>query len=165
MPDRKPAKIGVGSGNRQCQSPRFTKCGLSVSSCQRAETGEDGVLGRLLHPRSRRFAAKHCFVEPDQADASGPVPFAKIFRFSPDPNHLYIRRHPASSRGAFRDRHGRRGGMRWTRAALLTRALLCGRRSRVVLMPRRWHQVCGTQFPRNDGGKKARSPGRARYKP
>src|ERR1700733_8137126 len=30
---------------------------------------------------------------------------------------------PAQYRGAFRDRHERRVGMRWTRAALLTRAL------------------------------------------
>jgi hypothetical protein len=40
----------------------------------------------------------------------------------------------------------------------------CGRRSRVVLMPRRWHQVGESLFA-NDGGKKARSPGRARSKP
>jgi hypothetical protein len=39
-----------------------------------------------------------------------------------------------------------------------------GRRSRVVLMPRRWHQVCGGDSV-GDGGKKARSPGRARRKP
>src|SRR5471032_1494917 len=32
-------------------------------------------------------------------------------------------------------------GMRWTRVALLTRAHPCGRRSRVVLTPRRWRQV------------------------
>jgi hypothetical protein len=36
-----------------------------------------------------------------------------------------------------------RGGMRWTRAALLTRARACGRQSRVVLTPRRWRQVRG----------------------
>src|SRR6195256_2494065 len=35
----------------------------------------------------------------------------------------------------------------------------CGRRSRVVLTPRRWCQVGGNA---DDGGKKARSPGRAR---
>jgi len=33
--------------------------------------------------------------------------------------------------------------MRWTRAVLLTRAPTCGRRSRVVLTPRRWRQVRG----------------------
>ena len=55
-------------------------------------------------------------------------------------------------------------GMRWTRAVLLTRAPPCGRRSRVVLTPRRWRQVCG-RCSAGDGGKKARSPGRARRKP
>jgi hypothetical protein len=54
-------------------------------------------------------------------------------------------------------------GMRWTRAALLTRALSCGRRSRVVLTPRRWRQA-SQKCLRGDGGKKARSPGRARNK-
>ena len=55
-------------------------------------------------------------------------------------------------------------GMRWTRVALLTRAHPCGRRSRVVLTPRRWRQA-SRKYPRGDGGKQARSPGRARNKP
>jgi hypothetical protein len=54
--------------------------------------------------------------------------------------------------------------MRWTRVALLTRAHPCGRRSRVVLTPRRWCQA-SRKYPRGDGGKQARSPGRARNKP
>jgi hypothetical protein len=53
--------------------------------------------------------------------------------------------------------------MRWTRVALLTRALSCGRRSRVVLTPRRRRQV-SQKCLRGDGDKKARSPGRARNK-
>jgi len=41
-----------------------------------------------------------------------------------------------------------------------------GRQSRVVLTPRRWRQVSqDVRNPRGDGGKKARSPGRARRKP
>jgi hypothetical protein len=40
----------------------------------------------------------------------------------------------------------------------------CGRRSRVVLTPRRWRQVGESNFA-NDGGKQARSPRRARRKP
>jgi hypothetical protein len=49
--------------------------------------------------------------------------------------------------------------------ALLTSALPCGRRSRVVLTPRRWRQVPRKQkLPGGDGGKQARSPGRARNK-
>jgi hypothetical protein len=51
----------------------------------------------------------------------------------------------------------------------------CGRPIRVVLTPRRWRQVCGRQVgptgrgqaahSASDGGKRARSPGRARHKP
>src|SRR5450756_2956636 len=57
-----------------------------------------------------------------------------------------------------------RGGMRWTRVRRKTNAAVCGRRSCVVLAPRRWRQVDG-KYPAGDGGKKARSPGRARSKP
>src|SRR5882724_990825 len=46
-----------------------------------------------------------------------------------------------------------------------TRGARCGRRSRVVPTPRRWRQVSRELFPRGDGGKQARSPGRARRKP
>ncbi len=50
----------------------------------------------------------------------------------------------------------------------LTKALSCGRRSRVVLTPRRWRQVLEKQASckllGGDGGKQARSPGRARNK-
>src|ERR1700680_2507122 len=38
-----------------------------------------------------------------------------------------------------------------------------GRRSRVVLTPRRWCQVGGSNSA-DDGGQRARAPGRARYK-
>jgi hypothetical protein len=50
-----------------------------------------------------------------------------------------------------------------------TNDIACGRRSRVVLTPRRWRQVLEKQAScrllGDDGGKKARSPGRARNKP
>src|SRR5207302_10862361 len=64
------------------------------------------------------------------------------------------------SRGVSRSSRTR-GGMRWTQAARLTRARTCGRQSRVVLTPRRWRQVGGSNSA-GDGGKRARSPGRAR---
>jgi hypothetical protein len=54
--------------------------------------------------------------------------------------------------------------MRWTRKVLKTRAPFRGRRSRVVLTPRRRRQVGGGNSA-SDGDKKARSPGRARNKP
>ena len=59
---------------------------------------------------------------------------------------LKIRR-PVSQRGGSRSSRTR-GGMRWTQAALLTRARACGRRSRVVLTPRRWRQVGGAIYRR-----------------
>jgi hypothetical protein len=38
-------------------------------------------------------------------------------------------------------------GMRWTRQCRQTSGAECGRRSRVVLMPRRWRQVGGDDLP------------------
>src|SRR5712664_3835072 len=73
------------------------------------------------------------------------------------------------TRGAYRDRHGRwardavdaaafcaRGDRRAGRKtcersqSTLTRDDCCGRRSRVVLTPRRWRQVCGGMSVRPD---------------
>ena len=76
---------------------------------------------------------------------------------------LLIRPSRPTQRGGSRSSRTR-GGMRWTQAALKTRALACGRRRRVVLTPRRWRQVGGSNSA-GDGGKRARSPGRARNKP
>ena len=50
-----------------------------------------------------------------------PAPFAKIFLFSPDPNHFHIPAILSRERGVGH-RHERWGGMRWTRAALKTKA-------------------------------------------
>jgi hypothetical protein len=41
----------------------------------------------------------------------------------------------------------------------------CGRRSRVVLTPRRWRSSSAQETVPDDGDKQARSPGRARRKP
>jgi hypothetical protein len=70
---------------------------------------------------------------------------------------------PAHTKGRFAIVTDVGQGMRWTRVARLTRAHPCGRRSRVVLTPRRWRQV-SQKCLRGDGGKQARSPGRARNK-
>jgi hypothetical protein len=66
--------------------------------------------------------------------------------------------------GRTRDRHETWGRMRWTQFVSPDERHRCGRPNRVVLTPRRWRQV-SRNFPRGDGGKRARSPGRARYKP
>jgi hypothetical protein len=78
------------------------------------------------------------------------------------PNQIHICTVPPH-RGAARDRHGRGAGCGGRGVALLTRARTRGRRSRVVLTPRRWRQA-SRRYPLGDGGKQARSPGRARYK-
>jgi len=64
--------------------------------------------------RLRRMRAPANFL--NQINAIPPVqsPSAKIFRFSLAPNQIHNYRIP-SHRGAFRDRHGRWCGMRWTR--------------------------------------------------
>src|SRR3954452_25590591 len=54
--------------------------------------------------------------------------------------------------------------MRWTWMAPLTNGAERGRRSRVVLTPRRWRQVLRSDA-QGDGDNKARSPGRSRRKP
>ena len=58
-------------------------------------------------------------------------------------------------------------GMRWTRWRAGRSASGRGRRSRVVLTPRRWRSRSRRRVPRfaGNGGNKARSPGRARSKP
>jgi hypothetical protein len=104
------------------------------------------------------------FVEPDQSDLPCPVPFAKIFRFVPDPNHFISPAVPPHTEGRFAIVTDVGSGMRWTRMVLLTRAPSRGRRSRVVLTPRRRRQVGGSNSA-GDGDKQARSPGRVRRKP
>jgi hypothetical protein len=56
-------------------------------------------------------------------------------------------------------------GMRWTLQRQVMSSpdenVCSGRRSRVVLAPRPWRQT-GGRYPAGDGGKKRRSPGRAR---
>ena len=92
-----------------------------------------------------------------------PAPLRKIFRFRRRANHLYKLPRPDPQEGRCAT-SSTRVGMRWTRMVLVTRALVRGRRSRVVLTPRRRRQVSGGNTT-GDGDKKARSPGRARRKP
>src|SRR3981189_1314438 len=87
--------------------------------------------------------------------------FEKYFCFSEIESPVYSRR-PVPQRGA-RDRHGRGAGC-GGRGGAFDEWRLSGRRSRVVLTPRRWRQGGGGNSA-DDGGKKARSPGRARRKP
>src|SRR5216683_6299853 len=104
---------------------------------------------------------------------------------------LQIRAIPPHKRGVSRSSRTR-GGMRWTRQRFARDGIAgrvlesvsdhrraderccCGRQNRVVLTPRRWRQVLRScvgptglrqNISADDGGKRARSPGRARHKP
>jgi len=67
-------------------------------------------------------------------------------------------------RGASRSSRTLGAGCDGRDGGALTRRRRRGRRSRVVLTPRRWRQVSGDNAT-GDGDKQARSPGRARRKP
>src|SRR6476646_833881 len=83
-----------------------------------------------------RYARGAEFVETDQRDLPCPVLVEKIFRFSRRANHFYNSRRPDPQEGRCAT-SSTRAGMRWTRMALLTNGARGGRRSRVVLTPRR----------------------------
>jgi hypothetical protein len=89
-------------------------------------------------------------------------PNEKYFAFAVGQISATSSRHPAPLKeGRFAIVTNVGCGMRWTRWCA-RRARQCVRRSRVVLTPRRWCQVLGKlTLLGSDGGKKARSPGRA----
>jgi hypothetical protein len=75
------------------------------------------------------------------------------------PNHGQNPGHPAPAGGAYRDRHGR-AGCDGRFGGALTNGANSGRRSRVVLTPRRWrHVLKKLTLLRGNGGKKARFTG------
>ena len=76
----------------------------------------------------------------------------------------YIPPRPVPPRGVAQ-RHQRGAGCGGREVRQRRGREYCGRRSRVVLAPRRWRQVSRKSFLRGDGDKQARSPGRARRKP
>jgi hypothetical protein len=98
-------------------------------------------------------------------------PSRKNFPLSPSGKSiLELAPSRAPQRGVSRSSRHVGRGMRWMRRRQ-ARWFWAGRercrirRSRVVLAPRRWRQVRGKIIPVDDGGNKARSPGRARRKP
>ena len=91
------------------------------------------------------FAPNGDFIEPDQADATCPVLPTKIFRLTRRANHFYNSRRPVPKEGRCATSSTRKG-MRWTRRRRKTSGASRGRRSRVVLTPRRWRQVGDDAF-------------------
>ena len=71
----------------------------------------------------------------------------------------------ARSRGVSRSSRHVGRGMRWTLAVRRTYAQSSGRRSRVVLMSRCWHQLATMLCIARGRWQPSRSPGRARSKP
>ena len=137
------------------------------------------VYKALASPRSaianrqlRRFARKrNLTTRPRQNNPPGKslknpsIPSAKNIPLSPSGKSVILIRPSHPMRGAARDRHERAVGCSGREGLRKTNASRCGRRSRVVPTPRRWRQVLEKQVLGNDGGKKARSPRRARNKP
>jgi hypothetical protein len=84
-----------------------------IWSCREGRAGKIPNWGRSVSTFDGAFAAgsggdggeKILFWV--QSDLGRPVLSAKIFRFTFDPNHFYIPRHPGPHKGAFRDRHER----------------------------------------------------------
>ena len=88
-----------------------------------------------------------------------PAPFEKIFWFSEDPNRLYTHRCPVPTEGRCATSPTR--GLDAVDAGCASdESAPCGRRSRVVLTPRRRRQAGGVFSPVTVST--SRSPGRAR---
>ena len=101
--------------------------------------------------------------------ASGDLPVVPMCRSAAklraSPNQRHRPRVPSRfTRGVSRSSRTSGAGCDGRFSVRQTSAPESGRRSRVVLTPRRWRQVARND-PRGDGGNKARSPGRARRKP
>jgi hypothetical protein len=144
--------LGLHSSNSGSleDRPSFARITVTASVARMSSDIRESIAGLVPHIatlmwRTCRLRAQRDLLNWFKLMLPVQSPLAKIFLFSSDPNHFYILRHPGPHKGAFRDRHERKVGMRWTRAAPKTRALPCGRRSRVVLTPRRWRQVLEKQ--------------------
>jgi hypothetical protein len=72
-------------------------------------------------------------------------PFHKNILIFRNPKSLVYFQPSCPTRGAVRDRHGRGSGC-GGRGSADNERCGSGRRSRVVLTPRRWRQVCGKKF-------------------
>src|SRR3954469_2592783 len=81
-------------------------------------------------------------VRPQITDLPVQPHFEKYFSFLATQITTVVRAVSSHQRGVSRSSRTR-GGMRWTPMVLLTNSAEGGRRSRVVLTPRRWRQVCG----------------------
>jgi hypothetical protein len=151
--------VGRASASQQDQKTRPSLPDCPTGKSVQAHAHRAARWGEKSRARTDEFCQRI------QADSGRPVATRKINRFHNSTDNGFPVRIPPRPEGRMRNRHETRSGMRWTRRCA-RRARQCVRRNRVVLMPRRWHQVLERlTLLRGDGGKKARSPRRARYKP
>ena len=124
------------------------------------EAGMSGALDRGAWPGRRRFLNDAGIHTPHNLPV---VPICRrFFRLHRRANHHDTLAHPAPmKRDVSADRHEPWGGDAMAADAARDERGGGGRRSRVVLIPRRWDQV-SRAIPRSDGGYRARTPGRAR---
>ena len=93
------------------------------------------------HLRQKPIAPKAEFIEAFQSDSICPVLLEKIFHFARRANQLYKPAPSCLTRGAARDRHGRRERDAVDASCATDESGSCGRRSRVVLTPRCWREL------------------------
>ena len=131
----------------------FEKYQSGVRRLIRSPHGTPGV-AESTAIASRPGRASRPFCPTGKSLNSCPALPTKIFCFTRPPNQNYIHRCPVPLRGAFRERHGRRGGMRWTRQRL-ARDGIAGRIERSVSgyqasgreMLQRTAKSCGPDAP------------------
>jgi hypothetical protein len=103
-------------------------------------------------PNAREGRGKYALHIGMSSRRAGKIATAREINCPSRANHFYKSARLVPQRGGSRSSRTR-GGMRWTRWRRKTGAAGGGRRSRVVLTPRRWRQGRGASA--NDGGKKA----------
>src|ERR1700682_1957108 len=137
------------------------------------EAGSLRARHQAVHPHvipSRLLRSLHVICPTGKSVIYLSSPSAKNISLLRRPKSLLELRHPVPERGAYHDRHGR-----WVRDAV-DAAASGARIARGRMMLMRTAKSCGPDaptlassfagfVPRDDGGKKARSPGRARSKP
>jgi len=100
-----------------------------------------GIISRDVLPEDEIARAQKLIPQIDSDASGGSV--IRAPKLSSDLRKAMLSvQHPVSIRGAYAHRHETRGGMRWTRMRMQDGRRVGGRRSRVVLMPLGWRQVC-----------------------
>jgi hypothetical protein len=172
---RGPCSGGPCSGSRLCGAARraLHRVRDTIASAARMSEAIDG-----RHEKNApacRVSAEIMTGDRCAWRKNSPLSSVCFYQSSPLCKNISVFTHPKSplslspshpTRGAYHDRHGRRGGMRWTRqrfacdgiAGRVERLVsdirhaderrFRGRQNRVVLTPRRWRQVCGVASAR-----------------